>query len=309
MSNNGALEALNASAAARKIARDWDATRIQPLRDAVRTLLSNPLLPSEATVRCFTDHLLLADLRDEVAQEIFVFKAIDYELSKFALAVIRPGHVTCDIGAHIGYHTHLLALGVGPQGRVLSFEPTPRTFIYLEKNTAWMPQVETFNIAVGENDDNLSFFDYGPELAAYNSRFGLRLDSSDVRVAQTPECLSVKQCRLDDFLANKAVRANYIKIDVESSEMQVLIGMEQILTEDKPTLAVEVGDFPHLLESGVATTLQIIDYLGTFGYRPFEFNHGYLEPHRVKAKQPYDYMNLFFLNIESYSPGREIVRS
>lgn len=308
MTHRRYLAVLEESARVRGLASKWDAARIQPLRDAIRALLENPLLPSEANLQCFTEHLLFADLRDEVAQEIFVFKAIDFDLSEFALAALSPGQVACDIGAHIGYHTHLLALAVGTEGRVFSFEPTPRTFGYLEKNTAWMVQVETINMAVGDLAGRSQFFDFGPDLGAYNSRVGLRLEHSDRRATREPYRLEVDQCRLDDFLSDRAIRPDYIKIDVESYEMQVLHGMQRILREERPTLAVEVGDFPHLVEAGVPTTLQIIDHLGSYGYRPFEFRLGNLEPHRVQSSRPYDYMNLFFLHLEASTPGRNLIR-
>src|SRR6478735_2154285 len=52
---------------------------------------------------------------------------------------VRASDVTLDIGANIGAHTLLLAQLVGPQGRVLSFEPTEFAFLKQKKNLALNP--------------------------------------------------------------------------------------------------------------------------------------------------------------------------
>lgn len=53
----------------------------------------------------------------DVAREVGLFRG---------LAV--GGGVACDIGAHAGPHTWVLAGRVGPSGRVISFDPDPESF-------------------------------------------------------------------------------------------------------------------------------------------------------------------------------------
>ena len=47
--------------------------------------------------------------------------------------VVEPGWTVLDVGAHIGYHTLLLAKLVGEKGRVISFEPLPESHEFLEE--------------------------------------------------------------------------------------------------------------------------------------------------------------------------------
>jgi hypothetical protein len=63
-------------------------------------------------------------------------------------ALLHPGQVAFDVGAHIGWITLWLAQLVGPQGRVLAFEPGSNNLGYLRRNVAPLPQVRLMEAAV-----------------------------------------------------------------------------------------------------------------------------------------------------------------
>ena len=71
--------------------------------------------------------------------------------------LISNGDTIFDIGANIGAHTLLLAQLVGPQGRVLSFEPTEFAFLKQKKNLALNPnlaaRVQPFQCLLASQDD------------------------------------------------------------------------------------------------------------------------------------------------------------
>ena len=48
--------------------------------------------------------------------------------------LVSPGDWVLDIGANVGHYTLELARLVGPQGRVIAFEPVPETFSVLAAN-------------------------------------------------------------------------------------------------------------------------------------------------------------------------------
>jgi FkbM family methyltransferase len=52
--------------------------------------------------------------------------------------------------------------------------------------------------------------------------------------------LSVPTVRLDEYFASKALSPDLIKIDVEKHEPAVLRGMGHLLSDDKPTIIIEV---------------------------------------------------------------------
>src|SRR5512147_1317925 len=52
------------------------------------------------------------------------------------LALIRPGDVVLDVGAHVGIFALAFARRVASHGRVVAFEPQPALFDLLKRNLA-----------------------------------------------------------------------------------------------------------------------------------------------------------------------------
>src|SRR5690242_20487958 len=68
--------------------------------------------------------------------------------------LIKPGDVAIDLGANIGWYSHVLAGLVGKDGRVYSIEPIPDTFRLLSAVAAarGLRNVELLNVAVSDKD-------------------------------------------------------------------------------------------------------------------------------------------------------------
>ncbi len=56
--------------------------------------------------------------------------------------------------------------------------------------------------------------------------------------------MPVELVRFDDYAAEHSVRPDFIKIDVEGFEMEVLQGMREVLCTQHPKLMVEVTRHP-----------------------------------------------------------------
>ena len=102
--------------------------------------------------------------------------------------------------------------------------------------------------------------------------------------------LGVGRASITGFKAAKKDNCDFfIKIDAESTEFEVLEGMDFILKNIKPVICLEIGD---LGVKGAKKSRNVIDHLLNYGYEVFEFNNESLYPHKLKDK--YNYGNLLF---------------
>lgn len=80
---------------------------------------------------------------------------MDYEarVQRAYEAILRPGDVAIDVGAHVGDHTLPIARRIMPGGVVYAFEPLPtcRTALQttLDKEPALKTVVRLFDVALG----------------------------------------------------------------------------------------------------------------------------------------------------------------
>ncbi len=141
---------------------------------------------------------------------------------------LKPGMTVLDVGANIGYLTYFCCLGVEPGGRVFSFEPDAANFSELATNVErnGITFCHPLQVAVGARDGAVCF------AAGLNGHI-------DIESASQPDCPMIS---LDSFVEQRSIpQVDLVKIDVEGWELDVLQGMQRILTrEHKPILYVEV---------------------------------------------------------------------
>jgi len=150
----------------------------------------------------------------------------EYEKQVFFQKTIRPGSVVFDIGAHVGFHTLLASTLVGPQGKVVAFEPMPENINYLKRHLQLnqIKNVSVMEAAVSDHDGTTRF-----EMHA--CRFQGRLASQGG--------LSVRVVSLDHLIATREIPSpDYLKIDVEGAEFGVLRGAKQLLLDKHPTIVL-----------------------------------------------------------------------
>ena len=121
----------------------------------------------------------------------------DPRLSLFFMKNLNSGDIFIDIGANIGYYSILSKYLVGHTGNVYSFEPTPRTFKILEKNTSEAKNIIINQVAVLDRKGSVSFTDYGPRYAVLNT-FKKRVDKGLLKGKKT-KTIKVKTIILDEY--------------------------------------------------------------------------------------------------------------
>jgi FkbM family methyltransferase len=144
---------------------------------------------------------------------------------------VEPGNWILDVGANIGQYSARFSELVGPIGRVISFEPVPRTFELLAANMALLPTQNVTLINAAASD---SFGTGGMEIPKFDTGLdnyymaSLQPSASDISVLLLP----IDNLQIPERIA-------LAKIDVEGHELSALRGMENIVRRDTPTLIVE----------------------------------------------------------------------
>jgi FkbM family methyltransferase len=149
-----------------------------------------------------------------------------YERSKQEIfaATIPPGATVFDVGAHAGFYTLLFARLVGPNGRVIAFEPSPRNLAFLRSHIELnrIGNVEIVDAAVSDTSGTGAF-------AERPSSYNGTLDSTGT--------IRVRMVRVDDLVVGGMLPSpTVIKIDVEGTEDLVLTGARSTLTSTNPTI-------------------------------------------------------------------------
>jgi FkbM family methyltransferase len=143
-------------------------------------------------------------------------------------SLIRPGTVVYDIGAHVGYLTMVMARCVGPQGRVIAFEPLPLNCRYLRGHLRAnrLHNVALRQACVAECNGPVCFQAQGG-----SGRGRLQAGSGGVFEAVSLD---------EEIGAGRLLPPDLIKMDVEGAEVLALRGAIHTLRAHRPTLIVSV---------------------------------------------------------------------
>jgi FkbM family methyltransferase len=149
--------------------------------------------------------------------------------------LINKGDTVLDIGANFGVFTKLFSELVGPQGSVLAFEPIPQTFRTLAAGVKryHLGNVRVLNKALSDTVGTVQMF-----VPQYADVPGENLyEASIVSDSQSRNTLTIDSVSIDSL---QLPRVDFVKIDVEGHELNVLQGARRTLEQHHPTLMVEV---------------------------------------------------------------------
>jgi FkbM family methyltransferase len=155
------------------------------------------------------------------------------------LRLVKRGDVVIEVGANIGYFTRLFANIVGEKGHVIALEPIPQTRITLLQNVQDLKWITVLPYAVSNEEGKCEMFIPGE----IHGQASLKQHSDSAWGNEpvshvTVDCLPL--ARLEQM--HSFGRVNFIKVDVEGAEIQVLKGAREILLRDHPILHLEIED-------------------------------------------------------------------
>ena len=145
---------------------------------------------------------------------------------------VERDDVVIDAGGCWGDTALYFADRVGAGGKVFSWEFVPQNLDIFRRNLALNPKLEHV-VSILQNacgDRSGEVIQYCPDGPATSLKQG-----DD----QAQDGLEVQTVSIDDFVKQeKLTRLNYIKMDIEGSELKALQGAEETLRRFKPKLAI-----------------------------------------------------------------------
>jgi FkbM family methyltransferase len=228
-------------------------------------------------------------LPEPVSLFLYRYGYFEKELTTLLLQTLNAGDSFMDVGSHFGYFSLLAAHLVGDRGRVVAFEPTPRTFRLLQSNTAAEPSIRAENLAAWSQPMTLELVDLGAAWSSHNSLFAPKMVPAGAKVTVTKH--QVKAVAVDDYLREHQFSPTLMKIDAESAELEILKGMSETLSRCRPIVTLEVGDDGSAV--GAVRSTDAVRYCRDFDYLPFAYEDGRIVAHEIKDTYTYDNIFMF----------------
>lgn len=213
------------------------------------------MLLGKTTVKLIAESLhgisMEIELPRDAGWDVLYFRGT-YETgtTKVFEALIRDLDRVFDIGANMGWYS-MISARLASHGEVHAFEPVPFIFEKFQRNVALnsIGGIRFNNIALGrEKSGSIAIHTFDGLYHGHSSMSTLnRTDYSTVHVPMTT---------LDAYCEEQGIgRIDFIKMDTEGAEMEVLAGAEQLMK----------GSFPPiwLIELNEETS-------SAFGYQPRE---------------------------------------
>jgi FkbM family methyltransferase len=253
----------------------FDLIKFYPIR-YINALVNKILLPKFVM---FDGHKIFIDNQDSLNLTTgFDYKPLETSILR---KMIRSGDTVIDIGANIGDDTLNMARLVGNEGHVYAFEPEPKNFMLLKKNinANKYENISAEKLAISDQNRNKKLY------MSENNMADHRLyDSNDHR-----SFIEVKTIKLDSYFKNKNINIDFIKIDIQGSEMKAFLGMSDLLKTSKyPNILTEF--WPFGLNSCGSGPKAFLSYLHNIGYRFLYID----EKRKLTYKVDYKYLSKYF---------------
>ncbi len=203
-------------------------------------------------------HMYVPDYELDYLQKQIVTYAEFWEiavLEELRKHVIKAGDHILDIGANIGNHTVYFGR-ICKAKSIHAFEPVKETFGILQRNVEINSLSHTavlHNVALGSCDGKAKIKYFNEE----------EIGSTQVEENEDGD---LELRRLDDFNFN---RIDFIKIDVEKFEIELLKGAEKTLTKHSPAIFIEI------FEENFPEADRLLNHYGYYIDRRFAL-HNYL---------------------------------
>lgn len=185
------------------------------------------------------------DLAEGIDLSLFLFGNFQKHVTQNKLLkIVNPQPVIFDIGANFGIMTLNFAMA-WPDAKIFSFEPTHYALSRFKRNLELNPEmskrIQVFNTFISEKSDA------NPNITAFSS---WKVDNSQedgkhpVHWGTAKSTEGVPSITLDDFCARELIqRIDFIKIDTDGHEFEILKGGNASIAKFRPTIIFEIGQY------------------------------------------------------------------
>lgn len=180
-------------------------------------------------------------------KEFYEQKLLDSWVAQYA----KQAKVIYDIGANIGNHTVYFAKKLNAE-KIYSFEPMPINYKMLEKNIADndIQNVTTYNVALGAENSSAKML-----IEQENNNGTAKISKNDNIAGETVKVITLDSLNLP--------LPDFIKIDVEGFELNVLKGMRDVLRNSNAIIQIEIDE---------ETSKDVYSLLLNYGYDIVDYN-------------------------------------
>jgi FkbM family methyltransferase len=241
----------------------------------------------DITIRLYKDSILSK----------LIFQGFELDEIDFLKKILKPGDFFIDIGCNVGLFSLIASQLVGEKGKVICFEPTPKTFKRLKENIELnsFNNIDSKNIGLSNEIGQLFLNQSENGFDAWNT-FASNIDY------KFQNKVKVDVSTLDNEIQNlDKNKISLIKIDVEGWEKFVLEGAKEILVNYSPVLLIEFTE-SNTFAAGYMVQ-EIYMFLTSLGYKWFSYIDGKILEEPMKLNYPYnnliatkDESKLFFGN-------------
>jgi len=163
----------------------------------------------------------------------FILVQKEYESWMQRYLKLEKGSVFIDVGANVGKYSLALSKIIGDSGKIVAVEPVPRTFDALAQAVKinGLSNIIPLNIACWSENTKLDIF-----LSEYSGSCSIKRNFGLGHV--------IVEAKTLDSLVNELGlnRVDFVKIDVEGSELEVLEGMKNTLKTYRPRIVIELRE-------------------------------------------------------------------
>lgn len=228
------------------------------------------LLPAPIRARWLGGVSLWLEPRNDIGRTIYLSGTYEPETLVVIARLLPKGGTFIDVGANIGLYTLFSAACVGPDGRVLAFEPSTREYRRLEANLALnqLSHISVFKNAVMDAETTVRLRLADDRHAGLNT-VGDRFVYAGVGLAGLEDVTAVTLDGVSTRLG--LTRCDMIKMDVEGAELKALHGAVGLLRRLQPVLILEILE--SALEANSASPAALFAWLAGEGYTPYDIDH------------------------------------